>query len=46
MTEHDDNQEQWPEEVAEAEEFLSGMIRQIDSSLIDEWEKLREMENS
>ena len=34
------------EEVAEAEEFLSGMIRQIDSSLIDEWEKLREMENS
>jgi len=34
------------EEVAEAEEFLSGIIRQIDSSLIDEWEKLREMENS
>lgn len=34
------------QEVAEAEEFLSGMIRQIDSSLIDEWEKLREMENS
>ena len=34
------------EEVAQAEDFLSGMIRQIDSSLIDEWEKLREMENS
>lgn len=34
------------EEVAEAEEFLSGIIRKIDSSLIDEWEKLREMENS
>ena len=32
------------EEVAEAEEFLSEMIRQIDSSLIDEWEKLRELE--
>ena len=32
------------EEVNEAEEFLGRMIRQIDSSLIDEWEKLREME--
>jgi len=32
------------EEVMEAEGFLGGMIRQTDSSLIDEWEKLRELE--
>ena len=29
------------EEVEEAESFLEGMVRGVDSSLIDEWEKLR-----
>ncbi|MDA7537769.1 DUF3516 domain-containing protein [Akkermansiaceae bacterium] len=29
------------EEVEEAESFLEGMLRNVDSSLIDEWEKLR-----
>ena len=29
------------EEVEEAESFLEGMVREVDSSLIDEWEKLR-----
>jgi hypothetical protein len=28
-------------EVEEAESFLEGMVREVDSSLIDEWEKLR-----
>jgi hypothetical protein len=29
------------EDVEEAESFLEGMLRNVDSSLIDEWEKLR-----
>lgn len=29
------------EEVEETESFLEGMVREVDSSLIDEWEKLR-----
>ena len=29
------------EEVEEAESYLEGMVREVDSSLIDEWEKLR-----
>ena len=29
------------EEVEEAEAFLEGMLRNVDSSLIDEWEKLK-----
>ncbi len=32
------------EELEEAEFFLEGMLRQVDSSLIDEWEKLRNPE--
>ena len=32
------------EEVEEAESYLEGMVREVDSSLIDEWEKLRNPE--
>ena len=32
------------EEVEEAEAYLEGMLREVDSSLIDEWEKLMEPE--
>ncbi len=32
------------EEVEEAESFLEGMVREVDSSLIDEWEKLMDPE--
>jgi len=32
------------DEVEEAESFLEGMLRNVDSSLIDEWEKLRNPE--
>jgi len=31
-------------EVEEAESYLEGMVREVDSSLIDEWEKLRNPE--
>jgi hypothetical protein len=33
------------EEVEEAESFLEGMVREVDSSLIDEWEKLRDSDS-
>lgn len=32
------------EEVEEAESYLEGMVKEVDSSLIDEWEKLRDSE--
>eukprot|EP00095_Tigriopus_kingsejongensis_P002271 snap_masked-scaffold2469_size15389-processed-gene-0.6 protein:Tk02271 transcript:snap_masked-scaffold2469_size15389-processed-gene-0.6-mRNA-1 annotation:"hypothetical protein" len=34
------------EEVEEAESFLEGMVREVDSSLIDEWEKLRDADDA
>ncbi len=33
------------EEVEEAEAYLEGMLREVDSSLIDEWEKLMQPED-
>ena len=33
------------EDLVEVEDYLGEMVRGVDSSLIDEWEKLREAES-